>query len=419
MSKATNLFLPEWRAIEQGELRVILEEIFGGPGQTDALSHGERKYFLPLAGAEARICISVEEKSITALEPGPALDAARWDKAATELGDAVNPRAFGVARAIAFSTRRVRGSWRGPESGLQISPPPEDAPDSKYEGADHPFILEVPFAHSAYQRVEAHRIVREIRRTVLLLNAMLAGRISVPPLRSRHLWAMIDREGAAFEMAWVKEAYWTRLPDGADYLEPSNQRLPEIPLAEYFKVRGNDGTGLKIPDDLDAATMRFRQLSSELRAKFDRAIFWFDQASRSWDSSMSASFAALVSSLEALTGRGDTHKFVCPVCNKNTQHEVPGATRRFIDLIKGYGGGGSEDSNAIYALRSEILHGSGLVQLDDSFAFNWADPVFRNESELHTQLWSLTQAVLRNWLTDPPRYGSGPDAADEPDTIRD
>jgi hypothetical protein len=201
----TDLFHPKWLSIEQGELRVILEEIIGGPGQTDILHHGRRKFFLPLAGADARIVIEIREKAIVALHPGPAFDAPQWRRAASELEDAANPMATGVARGVAFSTRRVHGSWRGPESGVQISPPPAAAPDAIYEMADHPFVLEVPVALSTFGRVEAHRRAREIRRTTLLLDVLLAGRISSPLLRSRHLWAAIEREGAAFDIAWVQE----------------------------------------------------------------------------------------------------------------------------------------------------------------------------------------------------------------------
>jgi hypothetical protein len=132
---------------------------------------------------------------------------------------------------------------------------------------------------------------------------------------------------------------------------------------------------------------------------------------------MSASFAALVSSIEALTVRGDTHKYVCPVCKKDTQHEVPGTTRRFMNLVEEYAGGESVPSErgAIYQLRSDILHGSDLIQLDDSFAFHW-DPVFHTESELHRSLWSLARRTLRGWLAKPPKEADGDGPGDDEGT---
>jgi hypothetical protein len=54
----------------------------------------------------------------------------------------------------------------------------------------------------------------------------------------------------------------------------------------------------------------------------------------------------------------------------------------------------------MYQLRSGILHGSKLMQLDHDFAFGW-DPPWWNEHKLHVELWSQTLVALRNWLKNP------------------
>jgi hypothetical protein len=56
----------------------------------------------------------------------------------------------------------------------------------------------------------------------------------------------------------------------------------------------------------------------------------------------------------------------------------------------------------MYSLRSGILHGSNLMQLDQDLAFGW-DPPWLNEKELYDNLWSLTRTALRNWLKNPPK----------------
>ncbi len=53
----------------------------------------------------------------------------------------------------------------------------------------------------------------------------------------------------------------------------------------------------------------------------------------------------------------------------------------------------------MYGLRSGILHGSELMQLDQDLAFGW-DPPWWNERELHEDLWGLTQVAPRNWLKE-------------------
>ena len=57
--------------------------------------------------------------------------------------------------------------------------------------------------------------------------------------------------------------------------------------------------------------------------------------------------------------------------------------------------------NEMYRMRSMILHGSELMQLDQNRAFDW-DPPWWNERELHSELWSLMRIAARNWLKTPP-----------------
>ena len=55
----------------------------------------------------------------------------------------------------------------------------------------------------------------------------------------------------------------------------------------------------------------------------------------------------------------------------------------------------------MYALRSAILHGRDLMQIDQDRAFGW-DPPYWNERELHDELWGLARIALRNWLQNRP-----------------
>jgi hypothetical protein len=119
---------------------------------------------------------------------------------------------------------------------------------------------------------------------------------------------------------------------------------------------------------------------------------------------VSASFAALVSAIESLTERGDRHQFDCPICGKPTDHEVPGAIRRFKDFFEIYAPGGAlaKRRSDMYSLRSGILHGSKLMQLDQDRAFGAWDPPYLNERELHDELWGVIRIAVRNWLKAPP-----------------
>ena len=118
---------------------------------------------------------------------------------------------------------------------------------------------------------------------------------------------------------------------------------------------------------------------------------------------MSASFASLVSAIESLTARGESHHFDCPQCGKPTHHEVPGATRQFKEFFDTYAPDLSQAKSRakMYSLRSGILHGGELMQLDQEIAHGW-DPPSEDERTLHDELWALTRIALRNWLKNPP-----------------
>jgi len=127
--------------------------------------------------------------------------------------------------------------------------------------------------------------------------------------------------------------------------------------------------------------------------------------------SASVSFAALVSAIEAMTEHGEKHKATCNECGASCVHETPVATERFRSFLERYTPGESEAPrrSKMYRLRSNILHGSLLMQLDQERAMGWT-PVWLNELGLHTDLWFLTKKALRNSLaesiTTPPASSS-------------
>jgi hypothetical protein len=124
--------------------------------------------------------------------------------------------------------------------------------------------------------------------------------------------------------------------------------------------------------------------------------------------SVSAAFAAFVSVIEALTERGVAHQYNCPICGGHTQHEVPSTTRRFKDFIDAYapGAGLASRRDEMYALRSGILHGSKLIEIDYALVFGW-DPSWLNQRELLWGLSTITRIALRNWLKGRASGGSG------------
>ncbi|MBI2025729.1 hypothetical protein HYT04_03010 [Candidatus Kaiserbacteria bacterium] len=130
---------------------------------------------------------------------------------------------------------------------------------------------------------------------------------------------------------------------------------------------------------------------------------YFCEITRQWTISVSSSFASLVSAVESLTDRGTKHDVYCEQCERKVPHDVPGATENFRAFFEKYAPDAvlRNGRSKMYRLRSGILHGSELMQLDQDLAFGWAPPWW-NERDLHEELWGLTRVAIRNWLRNPP-----------------
>jgi len=398
-----NLLRDSWTDLDSAELRLLLNKRIGGLGQYNDHSNHPNKLYLPLAGSSCRIALTFLKKKIVAIEPGQAFDASEWDRVSEEIENSIRAGPMKVGRDYSFSSFRVPGSWQGERSGVQILPPPDDAPRAHVEMAEHPFILEFPIKASDFSPVTKHRWMQEHRKLTLLLHVLLTGRTSLHPRRSEHFWASVPSDDSQFEIKWAQQFFFAKLGEAVidELSPPAAEQLEEVDPEEYYTTVGHDGKGLRVPTDLDESVCLYLKLSPENRAKFDRAVFWMDMASRQWTISVSSSFASLVSAVESLIDRGTSHSVNCETCNVRISHEVPGATERFRAFFERHAAGLAlrERRTKMYDLRSGILHGSELMQLDQDLAFGW-DPPWWNEYELHNELWVLTRVALRNWLKD-------------------
>jgi hypothetical protein len=400
----TNLLRESWNDLDSAELRVLLDHRIGGPGQYRRHKENPNKLYLPLAGADCRVALTFRGNKIASIEPGLAFDAGEWQRVVDEIESSILTGPIKIGREWSFSSYRVLGSWRGARSGIQIVPPPDGTPRPPVEDAEHPFILEFPMGVTNLWPVTNHRRIREHRTLTHLLNILLAGRTSLQPRRSAHFWASVPGE-SPFEVKWSQQFFFAKIgPAVIDALSaPAAERLRAIDAQTYYtEVRGLDGEGLRVPADLDDSICLYLQLSPAHRRKFDRAAFWIDMAARQWPLSMSSSFASVVSAIESLTERGSSHRVYCEICKAERTHEVPGAIERFRAFFEEYAPGEALRARRteMYELRSGILHGSTLMDIDEDLDFGW-DPPCWNQRELHNELWSVTRIALRNWLKCP------------------
>ena len=411
----SNLLIDRWAELPSDELRLLLRETIGGLGQIEK-EDSQKKLYIPEGRNRCKVVLTYTDHKITKIEPGPAFSRDEWQSISEEIDKSILVGPTKVGRDVSFCSFRVDGSWRGEKSGVQILPPPSDAPRAPVEIAEHPFILEFPIKVTERYPITNFRRMREHNRLTLALNALLNARFTMQPRRADHFWASVPveqkwwnrylffwrrRQNPPPKIQWVQEFYFANFGKAVvdDLSSPFSHQLMVLDDEDYYRKFGVDGQGLRVPSDLDDLLVRYSALRGEKREKFDRACYWMDMYSRLWNRTASGSFAALVSAIEALTERGDIHYFDCPTCNSPTQHEIPGANRRFGEFLEDHAPGNvlKKRRNEMYSLRSGILHGSKLMQLDQDLAFGWDLPWW-NEYQLHNELAGVASIAIRNWL---------------------
>ena len=265
----TNLFNSGWQDVDAAEMRFILFERIGGPGQYHGRESNPNTFYLPLAGPSCRVKLTFsEKKGIVGVEPGPAFDAAQWQQVVEEI-ERTGPH--NVGRDCSFSSFRVTGSWRGQYSGVQILPPPADAPVAPYEMGEHPFVLEFPVKVSDLWAITNFRRMRAHRQLTFLLNVLLAGSAKIQPRCARHFWAIAhDGGGVDFKPRWVQEFYLANIGEVVRHeLSPaSTETLEAVESDAYYATAGHDGRGLRVPTDLDESICCYMGLSTANREKF-------------------------------------------------------------------------------------------------------------------------------------------------------
>lgn len=403
MTQPLNLFLPAWSQIDSLELVSLLKECIGGQGQSD-IQTSEDKWYLPAARAACEIVLTFKGPVIEGIESGPAFDQNKWDQIVPKINELLLG-AEKIGRNYSFSLYPVCGSWHGERSRVQILPAPAGAPRPDFEAAEHPFILEFGMSSTEALSIAQLRRVRFHQQLTLLLNVLLRGRINTQLPRTEYFWTDIARDITNPNYRYVYTAFWAPLGVAIteDFSAVVDEALEEIDAADYYDYdspKFGIGSMLCVPNDLDDSIFKYRQLPRDRRAAFDRAAFWVDLSRRQWPYSISAAFASLVSAIEAVADEPYlTHSVWCGQCGFARDHDVPGAGGRFQTFLDKHapGTGMKKRRNEMYRMRSEILHGDKLMQLDLSMSSAFQPPTWQ-EYDLHSDLSAVTRLALRNWL---------------------
>jgi hypothetical protein len=376
---------------------IVLHERIGGTWQGNISARKPSRLYIPEFGPTCRVVLRFDGSKIIAIERGQAFDRTQWEQISSEIENSVLRGPTRVGREYSFSSRRVTGSWRGRHSGVQILPPPSNAPNPTIQPADYPFILEFPVIHTSIDQVTNHRRIRKHRDLTLLLNILLFGGAKFMGSRPPNVW-VLDLDNLGRNSEWVQQGF--NAPFGPPLIgslsAPAADQLEEVAPDKYDEPVVTDE--LRVPSDLDQSIWLYEALSDSDREKFDRAAFWFSTSSRMWDTSMSASFTALAFAIESMSIGRNVCEVLCPTCGSAIES---GPTKLFKNFLATYAPGASlaRDRNDMYDLRSDVVHGEHLVELDREIPIvgAWTPPGFK-EQDQYRALWQLTRTALRNWL---------------------
>ena len=94
-----NLLPAAWSDVDAAELRFILLEVIGRPGQYDDRDRNPGVFHLPRARDDCQVSLTFDDKQIVGIEPGPAFDPMISQRSNTSIWSAMAPSFGSLARA--------------------------------------------------------------------------------------------------------------------------------------------------------------------------------------------------------------------------------------------------------------------------------------------------------------------------------
>ena len=150
-----------------------------------------------------------------------------------------------------------------------------------------------------------------------------------------------------------------------------------------------------LPTTIGAYFQKYEALSLLEKAMADLSAHWLQKSKVVHSTSASLSFSAIVFALESLI-HNPRQVEKCKKCDQAIYEKS--ISECFRDLIETHAKGvPRKDVNDIYALRSKIAHGSGLMTHDQHVGFRFSDPLMKSRV-LHRKARKLCQEVFIDWL---------------------
>ena len=352
----------------------------------------------------ARIRVRVKGDRITEITRGPSFDEADVAALADEVRDKLlDGQTTTIHTRVIFSGNPVAGFFMAPGETFQLLPAPPQAPrPPRHHVADHPFLIQYPVVTSTDPFITSARSSRALSDRLCFLNAVLIDHISTIGPRTRQMWvATLDpsADTGVPDVRWGQEFYL--IPDFAPseaFSSPDAAPIPTHDQNLYYSRRAtNFGDPFDLPDSFARDVQAFALLDAEKRRRFLRAGQWLMAAHEIRDRHTASWYIAQVAAIESLAHE-DVPFVACPAGGKDLN---PGPTARFKDFLERHapGAGTSTQNNALYAVRSGLVHGTALLHHDSPFGFSLLH-FATGEREEMDRLSSEVSVAMVNWLRD-------------------
>lgn len=376
--------------VAQDELRVVLEDHFGavwtmGDGRVEYRRGSDTALRLDYTKTPR---LSTKTEELGAISPGTALKSG--DVAALEARverELLRDYGTRVWREVAFATVPFAGSYRFQDRFQMVELAPDAPQPPKNMAGPHPFMLEVRFDDSASRRIRDIRA----RRAVVEINLVLAGLVADVEERltveSREGWAIPVQAGSLSPL-WSTLRY--ALPGLVQLrrdFSPARESLARVADIDHYTATARDAdAGVELPESIDDLLSEFYALDEARTRRFVRWAYWLNHSRLVLPLSRSASYTALIQSIEALRPRPKDDRQV---------------TQAFIDFVEAHVPDDSNSEEArrlLYKLRSQLTHGNLLLDVDGPVSFGGLSSEQVVESRHLLAARRLAQLAGVRWL---------------------
>ena len=275
--------------------------------------------------------------------------------------------------------------------------------------ADHPFFIEVRGVSTGDPLVDQVRAQRRLRELELILSLALSVSISNSDRSPPHVWVLAD-PATGPRSEYRQRGYAIPSPTA-----PANDFTSVVRLDPVLTIKDRDYYGrlgistdsmhVDVPALLPSLLDGCAAATPADKEQFLRACYWLSRSRPAARLSMSLAYISVINSIEVLVP--DAARDPCPECGRD---RAPGPTGRFRQLVERYAHG-VEGVTQLYSLRSKLVHGGALLDLDVPAAWGSLDPDEIEQSDQYGLARRVATAVIINWFFD--RAASGTAGHDE------